>query len=112
MSEHDVLTDLPNRLLLTDRLSQAIARARRNHKQLAVMFLDLDGFKHINDSLGHAVGDKLLQSVAARISACVRESENGRRQGGAAFAIVLSEDTPTADPGICAAQLLSHVQSE
>src|ERR1700693_5633228 len=78
-AQHDVLTDLPNRMLLMDRLSQAISIARRNRHQLAVLFLDLDGFKHINDSLGHAVGDKLLQSVAARLSACVRKSDTVSR---------------------------------
>ena len=112
MSEHDVLTDLPNRLLLTDRLTQAIARARRNHKQLAVMFLDLDGFKHINDSLGHAVGDKLLQSVAARISACVRESDTVSRQGGDEFVILLSEVKQAADAAICAAKIISELKRE
>ena len=112
MSEHDVLTDLPNRLLLTDRLSQAIARARRNHKQLAVMFLDLDGFKHINDSLGHAVGDKLLQSVAARISACVRKSDTVSRQGGDEFVILLSEVKEAADAAICAAKIISELKRE
>ena len=112
MSEHDVLTDLPNRLLLTDRLSQAIARARRNHKQLAVMFLDLDGFKHINDSLGHAVGDKLLQSVAARISACVRKSDTVSRQGGDEFVILLSEVKQAADAAICAAKIISELKRE
>ena len=111
-SEHDVLTDLPNRLLLTDRLTQAIARARRNHKQLAVMFLDLDGFKHINDSLGHAVGDKLLQSVAARISACVRESDTVSRQGGDEFVILLSEVKQAADAAICAAKIISELKRE
>jgi len=112
MSEHDVLTDLPNRLLLTDRLTQAIARARRNHKQLAVMFLDLDGFKHINDSLGHAVGDKLLQSVAARISACVRKSDTVSRQGGDEFVILLSEVKQAADAAICAAKIISELKRE
>ena len=112
ISQHDVLTDLPNRLLLTDRLSQAIARARRNHKQLAVLFLDLDGFKHINDSLGHAVGDKLLQSVAARISACVRESDTVSRQGGDEFVILLSEVKQAADAAICAAKIISELKRE
>ena len=112
MSQHDVLTDLPNRLLLKDRLTQAISRARRNHKQLAVLFLDLDGFKHINDSLGHAVGDKLLQSVAARISACVRKSDTVSRQGGDEFVILLSEVKQAADAAICAAKIISELKRE
>jgi len=112
MSQHDVLTDLPNRLLLKDRLTQAIARASRNHKQLAVLFLDLDGFKHINDSLGHDVGDKLLQSVAARISACVRKSDTVSRQGGDEFVILLSEVKQAADAAICAAKIISELKRE
>src|ERR1017187_5113108 len=96
LAQHDVLTDLPNRLLLNDRLTQAISLARRNHHQLAVLFVDLDGFKHINDSLGHAIGDKLLQSVAARLSACVRKSDTVSRQGGDEFVILLSEVTHAA----------------
>src|SRR6202040_1624981 len=60
LAQHDILTDLPNRLLINDRLTQAISLAQRNHHKLAVLFLDLDGFKHINDSLGHSMGDKLL----------------------------------------------------
>jgi GGDEF domain-containing protein len=63
-AEHDLLTGLPNRMLLNDRVGQSIALAARHGKQVAVLFLDLDGFKHINDSLGHPAGDKLLQSIA------------------------------------------------
>jgi diguanylate cyclase (GGDEF)-like protein len=99
-------------LLLKDRLTQAIARASRNHKQLAVLFLDLDGFKHINDSLGHDVGDKLLQSVAARISACVRKSDTVSRQGGDEFVILLSEVKQAADAAICAAKIISELKRE
>jgi len=112
MSHHDVLTDLPNRLLLKDRLTQAISRARRNHNQLAVLFLDLDGFKHINDSLGHTIGDKLLQSVAACLSACVRKSDTVSRQGGDEFVILLSQLTHVADAAISAAKIISELKRE
>jgi diguanylate cyclase (GGDEF)-like protein len=112
MSERDVLTDLPNRLLLNDRLAQAISLARRNHKQLAVLFVDLDGFKHINDSLGHAIGDKLLQSVATCLSACVRKSDTVSRQGGDEFVILLSEVTQAADAATSAAKMISELKKE
>jgi len=91
LAQHDFLTDLPNRMLLSDRIANAIALARRHGKQRAVLFLDLDGFKHINDSLGHPIGDKLLQSVAQRLVACVRGSDTVSRQGGDEFVILLSE---------------------
>ena len=112
MSQHDALTDLPNRLLLKDRLIQAISRARRNRNQLAVLFLDLDGFKHINDSLGHPIGDKLLQSVAACLSACVRKSDTVSRQGGDEFVIVLPQVTHVADAAISAAKIISELKRE
>jgi PAS domain S-box-containing protein len=80
-SEHDVLTGLPNRMLLNERVDQAIRLARRYGRTIAVLFLDLDGFKHINDSLGHPAGDKLLQSVAKRLVDCVRDSDTVSRQG-------------------------------
>jgi PAS domain S-box-containing protein len=82
LAEHDSLTDLPNRLLLNDRLDQAMAMAHRHHQKMAVLYLDVDGFKTINDSLGHAVGDQLLQSVARRLRECVRTSDTVSRQGG------------------------------
>jgi diguanylate cyclase len=110
LAQHDVLTDLPNRLLLNDRLTQAISIARRNHSQLAVLFLDLDGFKHINDSLGHSVGDKLLQSVAGRLLACVRKSDTVSRQGGDEFVILLSEVTHAADAAIIAAKIIAELK--
>jgi len=110
LAQHDVLTDLPNRLLLSDRLTQAISLARRNHHQLAVLFLDLDNFKHINDSLGHSVGDQLLQSVAERLSACVRESDTVSRQGGDEFVILLPEVTHSADAAISAAKIIAEVK--
>ncbi|MES2046867.1 MAG: EAL domain-containing protein [Pseudomonadota bacterium] len=93
LAQHDFLTNLPNRVLLTDRIAQAISSAKRNKKQLAILFLDLDNFKNINDSLGHTTGDKLLQSVANRLTACVRESDTVSRQGGDEFVILLTETT-------------------
>ncbi|HWZ55324.1 MAG TPA: EAL domain-containing protein [Verrucomicrobiae bacterium] len=110
LARHDVLTGLPNRLLLNDRLTQAISLARRNHSQLAVLFLDLDGFKHINDSLGHSVGDQLLQSVAERLSACVRKSDTVSRQGGDEFVILLSEVAHAADAAIIAAKINAELK--
>ena len=91
MAEHDFLTGLPNRMLLTDRLAQAISLALRHGKKVALMYLDLDHFKHINDSLGHEVGDKLLQSAAKRLQACVRFSDTVSRQGGDEFVVLLAE---------------------
>ena len=91
LAQHDFLTDLPNVVLLNDRISQAIALARRYEKQFAVLFIDLDDFKRINDSLGHAIGDKLLQSVALRLKGCLRDSDAVSRRGGDEFVVLLSE---------------------
>ncbi|HEX5674697.1 MAG TPA: EAL domain-containing protein, partial [Azonexus sp.] len=91
LAQHDFLTSLPNRMLLTERFSHAIGLARRHNKQVGLLFLDLDHFKHINDSLGHAVGDRLLQSVANRLVDCVRATDTVCRQGGDEFVILLAE---------------------
>jgi diguanylate cyclase (GGDEF)-like protein len=93
MAHHDFLTDLPNRVLLMERLSRAIGLAKRRGTRLAVLFLDLDRFKVINDSLGHAVGDTLLQAVARRLLASVRATDTASRQGGDEFVVLLSEIT-------------------
>ncbi len=91
LAEHDSLTGLPNRLLFCDRVGQAISLARRHRGQAAVLFLDLNGFKQINDSLGHATGDKLLQSVAKRLLTCVRNPDTVSRYGGDEFAVLLQD---------------------
>ena len=110
LAQHDALTDLPNRLLLNDRLAQAISLALRNRHQLAVLYLDLDGFKNINDSLGHSVGDKLLQSVALCLSAAVRKSDTVSRQGGDEFVILLPEVAHAADAAITAEKILTELK--
>jgi diguanylate cyclase (GGDEF)-like protein/PAS domain S-box-containing protein len=108
-AEHDCLTGLPNRLLLNDRLGQAIALAQRIHRKVAVLFLDMDGFKHINDSLGHPAGDKLLQSVANRLLSCVRAPDTVSRQGGDEFIVLLQEVKEPEDVAIAAQRLLRSV---
>jgi diguanylate cyclase (GGDEF)-like protein len=107
LAQHDALTGLPNRILLNDRLAQAIALAHRQSKQFAVMFLDLDRFKDINDSLGHAVGDQLLQSVAKRLVAEVRSSDTVCRQGGDEFVILLADIEHAKDAAISAQKILA-----
>lgn len=90
LAHHDTLTSLPNRILFYDRLNQAITRGRREKELSAVLFLDLDGFKLINDTFGHDVGDVLLREAAKRIVGCVRESDTVARMGGDEFTVILS----------------------
>jgi diguanylate cyclase len=105
-AERDFLTGLPNRALLTDRLAQSIELARRHRKRVALMFLDLDHFKEINDSLGHSVGDQLLQSAARRLEACVRHSDTVSRHGGDEFVVLLPEVEAAQDAARAAKKLL------
>src|SRR3984893_4944568 len=107
LAQHDFLTDLPNRVLLNDRITQAISFAARYNKQLAVMFADLDYFKKINDAFGHAIGDKLLQSVATRLVSCVRRSDTVSRLGGDEFAVLLSQVERAEDAVFIAKKILS-----
>ena len=107
MAQHDFLTGLPNRMLLTERLGRAIGLAHRHHQQVALLFLDLDNFKQINDSLGHAIGDGLLQSVAKRLTECVRATDTVCRQGGDEFVILLSETEQPRGATLIAEKLLA-----
>jgi diguanylate cyclase (GGDEF)-like protein/PAS domain S-box-containing protein len=107
LAHHDFLTNLPNRVLLNDRITQAISLAKRRGTHLAVLFLDLDNFKRINDSLGHETGDKLLQSVALRLSACVRASDTVSRLGGDEFVVLVTEDKYAEDAALTADKILA-----
>lgn len=111
LAQHDGLTDLPNRMLLDDRLAQAITLCHRNQQKLAVLFLDLDRFKHINDTLGHDFGDRVLRNAAQRLLQCVRSSDTVSRQGGDEFVIVLSEIAHSQDAEGCAAKILSALSA-
>ncbi|SEP21728.1 diguanylate cyclase (GGDEF) domain-containing protein [Salinihabitans flavidus] len=108
-SRHDDLTGLPNRVLLNDRIDFAISLAIRHKTKLAVLFLDLDGFKHVNDSLGHSTGDKLLKSIAGRLLNCVRGADTVSRQGGDEFVVLLSDVTRAEDAAISANKILQAV---
>ena len=109
LAEHDALTDLPNRLLLNDRLARTIALARRYGRRVAVLFLDCDRFKHINDSLGHGVGDQVLRSVSKRLMTSVRESDTVSRHGGDEFLILLSEVDQPEDAGLIAEKIVASI---
>jgi diguanylate cyclase (GGDEF)-like protein len=108
-AQHDILTGLPNRTLLQDRTARAIALASHRGTKVAVLSLDLDGFKHINDSLGHSVDDKLLQSMGERLASCVRASDTVSRQGGDEFVVLLSEVEELDDAAGTAARMLQAV---
>jgi diguanylate cyclase (GGDEF)-like protein/PAS domain S-box-containing protein len=110
-AQHDALTGLPNRMLLNDRISQAIASARRHRCRLAVVFVDLDRFKNVNDSLGHPIGDKLLQSVSNRLVTGVRNSDTVSRQGGDEFVVLLAEITSSESAGTTAEKLLQSLSA-
>ncbi len=106
LATHDSLTGLPNRTLILDRVEQLMVRARRDKAPLAALFIDLDNFKAINDSLGHAAGDELLQAVGARLTAAVRESDAVGRLGGDEFIVIANELLLASGPELVAERLL------
>jgi diguanylate cyclase (GGDEF)-like protein/PAS domain S-box-containing protein len=107
---HDSLTELPNRSLFTDRLDGAFARAGREGNSVVLLFIDLDQFKPINDSLGHGVGDRLLQSVADRLRRCVRQSDTVSRFGGDEFLVLLPDIAPSQDVAVYAQKVLRSLE--
>ncbi len=109
MAHHDFLTGLPNRILLEDRLRQALGRAERNKSKFALMFLDLDRFKLINDTLGHNIGDLLLKEVTRRILSCLRAIDTVSRHGGDEFVLLLEEFSNDSDIGHTARKILDSV---
>jgi len=110
LAMHDALTELPNRLYFNDRLEWAIGYAQRNGDKLAVMFLDLDGFKEINDAFGHDVGDKVLTEAAHRLRSCIRTSDTIARIGGDEFSVVLSQLKDEADATLIARKFINVLE--
>ncbi len=110
MATHDALTGLPNRTLILDRVEQMLVRARRNQTPVAALFVDLDNFKHINDTLGHSVGDQLLRAVAARLEAVVRDIDALGRLGGDEFVVVAEGMSLAAGPELIAERLLGALK--
>lgn len=108
MAHHDTLTGLPNRLLLKDRTNQILANAKRFNKKVAFLFIDLDGFKTINDSLGHTVGDIVLKMVSQRLQSCVRASDTLSRQGGDEFILILPDINELYEVSAIANKLLKQ----
>ena len=108
-SQRDALTGTPNRALMLDRLESAVTLARRRGTRTAVLFLDLDDFKQVNDTLGHAVGDAVLQLVARRAESMVRDSDTVSRHGGDEFLVLLTEVSQASDAALIAAKLLAAV---
>jgi diguanylate cyclase (GGDEF)-like protein len=108
---HDSLTGLPNRALILDRIEQMLARARRDDTPVATLFIDLDGFKDINDTFGHGVGDQLLRAVADRLSVAMRESDSIGRLGGDEFIVLVDGSTVAAEPEAVAHRLLNVLRS-
>lgn len=106
---HDELTRLPNRQLLLDRFKLAVALAQRHDQHVALLFLDLDRFKHVNDTLGHSAGDKLLQQVAVRLLACIRASDTACRYGGDEFVVLLPELSGREGAVVAADHILMHL---
>jgi len=104
-SQHDALTNLPNRLLMLDRIEHAIATSRRHETRFALLFIDLDNFKRINDTLGHAVGDQVLKLTARRLRSVVRDSDTVSRHGGEEFLVLLPEISAAADAALVAEKL-------
>ncbi len=109
MALHDPLTGLPNRLLLTERLNVTLSYAQRHDQQVALLFLDIDRFKHVNDVFGHALGDEILCGVAKRLAACVRPEDTVSRQGGDEFIVALTEIRGEQDAAVVANKLLSVI---
>lgn len=107
LAQHDVLTGLPNRVLLCERLDRALKLSRRYQRRLAVLFLDLDRFKEVNDSLGHAIGDQVLRQMSECMVRCVRSSDTVSRFGGDEFVILLSELEDSKHAAICAGKIIA-----